>query len=241
MLTGRIIKSKFLFLLEINKLFRYAVNTRGRGVREYRVTNKRRFNENRLADCSFIVLSAHRKNMFSVAIPSSCAWAFASISSAGGDKSKRSTSTSSGGGGVRANAARWGEFFVEPEWQRAAGRWTRFEEGLLTEMKAELQNDLKTAPPFLEVVGTRRMLRFLRCDGVRKTLLPSKAARLSYTIHWPFARHFGSRALVAPPPPVLAYMSYACTAVFWAVYVLFHGSSPPDRHAFSAYTYVPAS
>ncbi|CAN0534748.1 unnamed protein product, partial [Ectocarpus sp. 8 AP-2014] len=47
-------------------------------------------------------------------------------------------------------------------WQRAAGRWTRFEEGLLREMKAELQDDLRAAPPFPEVVGTRRMLRFLR-------------------------------------------------------------------------------
>ncbi|CAN0168264.1 unnamed protein product, partial [Ectocarpus sp. 12 AP-2014] len=85
----------------------------------------------------------------------------------GGNKSKQSTSTSSGGGGgggggVSALAARRGELFVEPEWQRAAGRWTRFEEGLLTEMKVELQDDLKAAPPFPEVVGTRRMLRFLR-------------------------------------------------------------------------------
>lgn len=55
-----------------------------------------------------------------------------------------------------------GEFFVEPEWQRATGRWSRREEALLQEMKTILDEDLREAPPFPEVVGERRMLRFLR-------------------------------------------------------------------------------
>lgn len=55
-----------------------------------------------------------------------------------------------------------GEFLVEPEWQRVPGRWAKFEDKLLREMKAELQEDLRAAPPFPEVVGSRRMLRFLR-------------------------------------------------------------------------------
>lgn len=55
-----------------------------------------------------------------------------------------------------------GEFFAEPEWQRVPGRWAKFEDKLLREMKAELQEDLRAAPPFPEVVGSRRMLRFLR-------------------------------------------------------------------------------
>lgn len=54
------------------------------------------------------------------------------------------------------------EFFVEPEWQRAPGRWSRHEETLLREMKEILDEDLRAAPPFPEVVGSRRMLRFLR-------------------------------------------------------------------------------
>lgn len=55
-----------------------------------------------------------------------------------------------------------GEFFVEPEWQRVTGRWSRREEGLLQEMKRILDEDLREMPPFPEVVGERRMLRFLR-------------------------------------------------------------------------------
>lgn len=55
-----------------------------------------------------------------------------------------------------------GEFFVEPEWQRVPGRWAKFEDKLLREMKAELEEDLRAAPPFPEVIGSRRMLRFLR-------------------------------------------------------------------------------
>lgn len=55
-----------------------------------------------------------------------------------------------------------GEFIAEPEWQRAAGRWSKREESLLREMKLLLEEDLRAAPPFPEVVGSRRMLRFLR-------------------------------------------------------------------------------
>ncbi|CAN0106692.1 unnamed protein product, partial [Ectocarpus fasciculatus] len=98
----------------------------------------------------------------------------------GEDKSKRSSSSSTGGG-ASANAARRGEFFAEPEWQRAAGRWTKFEEGLLGEMKAELQDDLRAAPPFPEVVGTRRMLRFLRGHGHDAT---KAAAMMRRMLQW---------------------------------------------------------
>lgn len=55
-----------------------------------------------------------------------------------------------------------GEFFVEPEWQRAPGRWTCREETLLREMKEIMGDNLRRHPPFPEVVGSRRMLRFLR-------------------------------------------------------------------------------
>lgn len=69
----------------------------------------------------------------------------------------RTAGRSNGSGGGRG-----GEFFAEPEWQRVPGRWAKFEDTLLREMKAELQEDLRAAPPFPEVIGTRRMLRFLR-------------------------------------------------------------------------------
>ncbi|CAM9670814.1 unnamed protein product, partial [Sphacelaria rigidula] len=58
------------------------------------------------------------------------------------------------------------EFFAEPEWQRAPGRWKKSEEKLLREMKVLLADDLQRAKSqgvaFPEVVGSRRMLRFLR-------------------------------------------------------------------------------
>lgn len=66
------------------------------------------------------------------------------------------TANSNGSGGSG------GEFFAEPEWQRVPGRWTKFEDKLLRQMKADLQEDLRAAPPFPEVIGSRRMLRFLR-------------------------------------------------------------------------------
>ena len=66
------------------------------------------------------------------------------------------------GGGSDGRAR--GEFSGEPEWQRAAGRWTKREQRLLREMKALLEEDLRAAPPFPEVVGSRRMLRFLRYE-----------------------------------------------------------------------------
>lgn len=46
--------------------------------------------------------------------------------------------------------------------QRAPGRWSRHEEKLLREMKEIMAEDLRCHPPFPEVVGSRRMLRFLR-------------------------------------------------------------------------------
>lgn len=64
--------------------------------------------------------------------------------------------------GSHGSSGSGGEFFAEPEWQRVPGRWAKFEDKLLREMKAELQEDLRAAPPFPEVVGSRRMLRFLR-------------------------------------------------------------------------------
>ena len=71
------------------------------------------------------------------------------------------TDSSSRVGGVESGGT-GGEYFAEPEWQRVPGRWTKFEEKLLREMKAELQEDLRAVPQFPEVVGSRRMLRFLR-------------------------------------------------------------------------------
>lgn len=53
-------------------------------------------------------------------------------------------------------------FYGEPEWQRAPGRWPKWELAKLHEMKTLMEDDLRTAPPFPEVVGSRRMLRFLR-------------------------------------------------------------------------------
>lgn len=53
-------------------------------------------------------------------------------------------------------------FYGEPEWQRAPGRWPKWELAKLQEMKMLLEDDLRTSPPFPEVVGSRRMLRFLR-------------------------------------------------------------------------------
>ena len=76
-----------------------------------------------------------------------------------GDRS----SMGEGGDGHRSQ----GEFSGEPEWQRAPGRWTKREEHLLREMKALVEEDLRAAPPFPEVVGSRRMLRFLRYDMIR--------------------------------------------------------------------------
>jgi len=69
--------------------------------------------------------------------------------------------SSSRGGGTESGGS-VGEYFAEPEWQRVPGRWSKFEEKLLKEMKADLQEDLRAAPQFPEVVGSRRMLRFLR-------------------------------------------------------------------------------
>lgn len=62
-----------------------------------------------------------------------------------------------------------GEYFAEPEWQRAPGRWSKREESLLREMKALLEDDLRAAPPFPEVVGSRRMLRFLRWEEIERS------------------------------------------------------------------------
>lgn len=66
------------------------------------------------------------------------------------------------------------EFFVEPEWQRAPGRWSQGEEAMLRKMKEILDEDLRASPPFPEVVGTRRMLRFLRYESchVIDTVIP---------------------------------------------------------------------
>lgn len=70
--------------------------------------------------------------------------------------------TANGNGSGGSGGSDDGEFFAEPEWQRVPGRWTKFEDKLLGEMKADLQEDLRAAPPFPEVIGSRRMLRFLR-------------------------------------------------------------------------------
>eukprot|EP00904_Undaria_pinnatifida_P007285 jgi/Undpi1/3687/HiC_scaffold_16.g07057.m1 len=90
-----------------------------------------------------------------------------------GDRS----SMGEGGDGHRSQ----GEFSGEPEWQRAPGRWTKREEHLLREMKALVEEDLRAAPPFPEVVGSRRMLRFLR--GHRHDV-PKAAAMMRGMLKW---------------------------------------------------------
>ena len=45
------------------------------------------------------------------------------------------------------------------------GKWTTNEEILLAEMKVSLKTDIERSPPFPEVVGDRRLIRFLRGCG----------------------------------------------------------------------------
>eukprot|EP00903_Cladosiphon_okamuranus_P011122 g10498.t1 len=82
---------------------------------------------------------------------------------------------------IGSGGGRGGEFFVEPEWQRVPGRWAKFEDKLLREMKAELDEDLRAAPPFPEVIGSRRMLRFLRGH---KHDAPKAAAIMRKMLRW---------------------------------------------------------
>lgn len=63
--------------------------------------------------------------------------------------------------------------------QREPGRWSRYEERLLREMKEIIAEDLRRHPPFPEVVGSRRMLRFLRWEmlTLHDVLNPSPCVR----------------------------------------------------------------
>lgn len=96
------------------------------------------------------------------------------------------------------------EFFAEPEWQRAPGRWKKSEEKLLREMKVLLADDLQRAKSqgvaFPEVVGSRRMLRFLRCVTYLAEILCYRAA-VPFTCGCVLLRNGGSelRALYARP------------------------------------------
>ncbi|CAM9365698.1 unnamed protein product, partial [Discosporangium mesarthrocarpum] len=73
------------------------------------------------------------------------------------------------------------EFFVEPEWQRAPGRWSKWETRMIREMKILLDEDIRKAPPFPEVVGSRRMLRFLRGH---KHNVPKAVSMMRAMLRW---------------------------------------------------------